>query len=90
MVLGPAPTWPWSEDQETFLAQQRRRDRVQGLGMRFAAEWHACRTAIRSLVSENPSLFPEFHVAPKKGDTPDPTSYSHAGSIVDRILRNGL
>lgn len=90
MVLGPAPTWPWSEDHETFLAQQRRRDRVQGIGMRFAAEWRSCADAIRSVVSANPGTFPEFHIAPKKGDVPDPTSYSHAGSIVGRILRDGL
>ena len=90
MLTGPAPAWPWSEDLETFLAQQRRRDRVQGIGMRFAAEWRTCANAIRVVVSENPDTFPEFHVAPKKGDAPDPTSYSHAGSIVERILRNGL
>lgn len=91
MVAGPAPTWPWHLDQETFLAQQARRDRVQATGGRFAAEWRARAGAVRALVASHPALFPEFHVVPKKGQqAPDPAEYNYAGMVTQRILDNLL
>lgn len=85
MAEGPAPTWPWSEDMETFLDQQARRDRVQGVGMRFAARWHACSPIIADMVRRRPDAFAEYHVVPKKGDPPDPTSYGQAHAVMPRI-----
>lgn len=85
MLAGPVPTWPWSEDMETFLAQQRRRDRVQGIGMRFAAHWHECAPLIIETVRARPDVFPEYHVVPKKGDPLDPTIYGQAHAVMPRI-----
>lgn len=86
MSAGPAPAWPWRDHRDAFLAQRAKRDRVQGVGMRFAARWNAAAAEIRDVVAADPVLFREFHVAPKKGDLPDPTSYGQAQAIMPRLI----
>jgi hypothetical protein len=62
------------------------RDRVQGTGMRFAAKWREAADQVSSLTASLPVLFPEYHVAPKKGEIQDPTSYSQSASIMIRAI----
>jgi hypothetical protein len=89
MVQGPTPSWPWAENQETFLAQLRRRDQVQGLGGAFNDIWKRHAPAISQVVNDHPEIFPEFH-AKVKGDPPDPTSYQQAGLIMPRLIQGGI
>jgi hypothetical protein len=61
------------------------RDAVQGTGMGFAYEWRRCAPRIAQLVAANPALWPELHVADKKGALPDATSYANARVVMERL-----
>jgi hypothetical protein len=86
MTAGPRPQWPWDPADPVYIENLRRRDTVQGRGMRFAGIWHSHAEDIRALVTSDPEGYPEFHVVPKKGELPDPTSYMQSMAIMPRLI----
>lgn len=87
MCAGPFPKWPHASDDPVFLAQQRRRDAVQGRGMAFADEWHARAGDVTTIVSSRPADFPAYHVVGKGGTAPVPTDYSQSNAILPILER---
>lgn len=87
MCAGPFPTWPHTSDDPTFLAQQRRRDAVQGRGMAFADEWHARADDVTAIVGAMPTDFPAYHLAEKGKTPPVPTDYSQSNAILPILVR---
>lgn len=84
---GPVPSWPWDRTSAAFVDNLRLRDRTQAKGMRFASLWHAHEEDIRALVDTHRETFPEYHVAPKKGqEVPDPTTYMQSMLIMPRLI----
>lgn len=87
MCAGPFPKWPHASDDPVFLAQQRRRDAVQGRGMAFADEWHARAGDVIAIVAAMPAMFPAYHVAEKGKTPPVPTDYSQSNAILPILER---
>ncbi len=86
MVEGPVPSWPWDRTSPEFLENQRLRNRVQGLGMRFAGIWHAHADSIRTIVDAAPVAFARYHEADPKGEKPDPTEYMQSMIVMPIII----
>jgi hypothetical protein len=55
---------------------------VQALGGAFSDEWKRESANIREMVENHPALFPDLHVADKKGVKPDPTEYRHRDAVM--------
>lgn len=86
MLEGPKPTWPWDRTSTAFLENQRLRDRVQGVGMRFSGIWRGHADEIRRLVDANPEAFPRFHETDRKGGRIDPTDYMQSMVVMPILI----
>jgi hypothetical protein len=86
MAEGPVPAWPWDRTSPDFLENQRLRDRVQGVGMRFAAMWRANAGEIRGIVDAHPQAFARYHEADRKGAKADPTEYMQSMIVMPIVI----
>ena len=86
MIEGPVPKWPWDREGGDFLADQRRRDHVQAMGMRLADAWREHGEAIAALVERRPDAFPEMHVVNKDGGRPNPRAYMSSPIVMPRLV----
>lgn len=83
---GPVPSWPWDRGSPDFLENQRLRDRVQGVGMRFAGIWRAHAGEIRRIVDADPQAFARYHEADRKGAKADPTEYMQSMIVMPIVI----